>query len=84
MAEHYIYILLSKVAPKTYTGVTFDVEKRLSEHNNGCNGYSRKYKPWELFHKEIFKTKKEALQREKYLKSSAGRKFVRSLFKNDN
>jgi putative endonuclease len=83
MAEHFIYILLSKNAPKTYAGVSSDPIKRLSEHNIGSNDYSRKYKPWKLFYTEKFGSRSEALRREKYLKSRSGRRFIKKLMEDN-
>ncbi|MFA7244158.1 MAG: GIY-YIG nuclease family protein [Patescibacteria group bacterium] len=82
MADHFIYILVSKNAPKTYIGVTSDIEKRISEHNSGSNAYTRKYKPWKLFYSEKFDDRSVALKREIYLKSHAGRNFIKKLFQN--
>jgi putative endonuclease len=81
MADSYIYILISEKSSKTYTGATDNLEKRLSEHNSGSNHFSRKYKPWKIFYTERFDNRIEALEREKYLKSHAGRKFIKTLFK---
>jgi len=36
-------------------------------------------KPWQIIHIEGFETKSEALKREKELKSSRGRAFIRTL-----
>lgn len=74
--------LKSKVAPKTYTGFTTDVQKRLFEHNSGSNRYSSKFRPWVLFYFEKYDNKFSAIKREKYLKSHAGRKFMKRLFNN--
>ena len=54
-------------------GYTEDIETRLYEHNFWRTGYTSKKKPWILKHKEAFKTKKEALIREKYLKKLKSR-----------
>lgn len=77
----FVYILLNKKLGKTYTGSTIDLARRLEEHNSGSSCYSKKYTPWDLFYKEEFPTLLEARKREKYLKSCAGRKFVKNLFK---
>lgn len=82
MIKYYLYILKSKIADKTYTGVTTNLKKRLKEHNFGSNKYSKKFKPWRLFYSEKFDRKSEALRYEKYLKSHAGRKFIKKLFNN--
>ena len=74
------YVLKSINFKKTYTGVTTDIDKRLLEHNRGCNNFTRKYKPWKVFYTEEYKSMAEAKKREKYLKSHAGRKFLKTLF----
>lgn len=82
MAEYYVYILKSKIVPKTYTGFTTNITKRLIEHNSGTNRYSSKFKPWVLFYSEKYDNKFSAIKREKYLKSHAGRKLIKKLFNN--
>ena len=79
----YVYILISTNYSKTYTGFTaYDPVKRLSEHNKGCNHYTSKFKPWQIIYQEQFNNQKEAKAREKYLKSHAGRKFVKKIINN--
>jgi len=79
----HVYILLSQKYPKTYVGITQDVNKRLLEHNSGSNQYSKKYMPWRILYTEICKSKSIALRREKYFKSHAGRKYMKKqLFSN--
>ena len=76
----FVYILLSKKLRKTYTGSTPDLDRRLKEHNSGKNTFTRRHAPWELFYKEEYPTLVEARKREKYLKSCAGRNFIKKLF----
>lgn len=79
----YTYILLSKIADKTYTGHTDNLEKRLKEHNLGRSTFSRRYRPWKVLYKEIYNTEDKAIRREKYFKSAAGRRFIKkNLFDN--
>lgn len=76
------YILLSKIAKKTYVGHARDFEKRLKEHNSGRTIFSKRYRPWVAIHKETFDTEEKAIKREKYLKSAAGRRWMKkNLFK---
>jgi len=51
-----------------YKGYTRYPEKRLFEHNNGLSRYTKGKGPWKLVYLEKFKTKKEALIRERQLK----------------
>jgi len=80
---HYVYILLNDAKTRTYTGVSDDVEKRLAEHNDGRVPSSRPYRPYEIIHVEQFETLKEARQKEKFYKSTTGRRRLKSLLFKD-
>ncbi len=72
-----VYVLYSVVHNKIYIGFTSNLSQRLLSHNElGTKGYTLKYRPWELLFKEEFPTKKEALKREKALKSGKGREYI--------
>ena len=74
-----VYVLHSPTYDKIYIGYTSDLRNRLISHNElGDKGWTIKYRPWELIHTEDFSTKSEALKREKQLKSSRGRHFIRT------
>lgn len=74
---YYVYIIKSVQFPEIlYSGSTLDVQARLSVHNNGGSIYTKDYKPWELVWHCAFKTKEQALEFEKYLKSHSGRAFI--------
>jgi len=78
----YTYILLSKIADKTYTGHTINLEKRLKKHNNGKEVFSKRYKPWKIIYSESFLNEVESIKREKYFKSATGRRWMKkNLFK---
>ena len=78
----YIYVLRSKYFRKSYVGSTDDLFRRLKENNAGKNIYTNRYKPWEIIYKEAYKTHKLALDREKYLKTRSGRRFLKKIFNN--
>ena len=72
-----VYVLFSPSHMKIYIGFTSNLEQRLLSHNElGKKGFTLKYRPWEVIHTETFETKKEAMQREKSLKTAAGRRFI--------
>ena len=72
-----VYVLYSPEFKKIYIGFTSDIEARLIAHNHAANkGWTSKFKPWELLYTENFKTKAEAMNREKQLKSAKGREFI--------
>ena len=73
-----VYILYSKEFNKIYVGYTSNLEQRLLSHNMlAKKGYTVKFRPWEILHKEVFESKSEAIAREKQLKSAKGREFIR-------
>lgn len=73
-----VYVLHSDNADKLYIGFTSNIEQRLLSHNFlATKGYTVKYRPWRLIYTEICASKQEAMKREKELKSSRGRAFIR-------
>jgi len=74
------YVIYSEKFDKIYVGFTSNIEARLHSHNSSKNtGWTKSFQPWVLFYKETYPTKKEAMAREKSLKSYRGREFIRSL-----
>lgn len=74
---YFTYILKSQVAKKTYVGYADNLEERLQEHNAGRNNFSKRYRPWKVIYSEVFDTQGEAIKREKYFKSAAGRRWMK-------
>lgn len=75
-----VYVLYSEAYNKHYIGFTSDLENRLKSHNElATKGYTVKYRPWKLIYTEEYIDKKEAIDREKFLKSGQGRAFIKSL-----
>ena len=66
---YYIYLLKSR--NKIYIGFTNNLEKRVKQHNNGENISTRHGIPWSLIYYEAFRSKSDAIQREKKLKYHA-------------
>ena len=65
---HYLYLILCKNG-SIYTGVTNNIKRRFSEHKTKSGGWHTKlYPAVELLYTEKFKTKQEALKREKQIK----------------
>ena len=77
---YFVYVLRSITAKKTYVGMTNDLGRRLAEHNAGKHVYTKRHVPWEVFHHESFENRIKAHAHEKYLKSAAGRRFLKKLF----
>tara|TARA_B110000196_G_C20723795_1_gene465423 strand:- start:334 stop:588 length:255 start_codon:yes stop_codon:yes gene_type:complete len=77
----FVYVLsnYNKNRLTTYVGYTNNIEKRLKLHNKGKGAKFTRGRKWKLIYNEKFKTKKEAISREYYIKKN--RKF-RNLIKN--
>ena len=75
----YVYMLKSKgVKPVTYVGYTNNLKKRISLHNAGKGAKFTRGRKWMLIYKEKFKSKKEAISREYYIKKNRSlRKEIR-------
>lgn len=72
----YVYILQSIESPEQfYVGSTTDLERRISEHNQGKSIHSNKYAPWKIKTYLAFDDHQQAFEFERYLKTSSGRAF---------
>ncbi|HRH04066.1 MAG TPA: GIY-YIG nuclease family protein [Bacteroidia bacterium] len=75
-----VYALYSKEFDKIYIGFTSNMDARFYSHNVAATkGYTVKYRPWIILYTEETESKAAATKREKELKSSKGRLFIRSL-----
>ena len=76
---YYAYFIKSIAHDYFYKGHCADVDKRLKQHNSGSTVSIRPYLPFQIVYTEVFETEAEAIAREKYFKSSAGRRFLKNL-----
>ena len=72
----YVYILLLK-NKRLYTGSTKDLKRRYNEHENGKVKSTKNLLPIELIHYESYLLKSDAERREKYLKTTEGKRLLR-------
>ncbi len=72
----YVYLLEETSGGELYTGYTKDLKKRLVEHNAGENA-STKNKSWHCIYYEACTREEDARRREKYLKTSQGRRTLK-------
>lgn len=56
-----------------------DVPARLIEHNAGKCRYTSGRRPWTVLHVEEYATRGEAMRRERFLKTGAGRSLLDEL-----
>jgi putative endonuclease len=73
---YYIYVLKSD-SGRSYIGHSKDIDNRVVEHNSGKNKATRGKGPWRLVYSEEFETRSEAVMRERYYKTVAGRIVLR-------
>ena len=74
----YVYLLQSEQdAEHFYTGITDDLDSRLSKHNSGEVAHTAKYRPWHITCFVAFAGDRRAFAFEKYLKSGSGRAFAK-------
>ncbi|MEA3464179.1 MAG: GIY-YIG nuclease family protein [Patescibacteria group bacterium] len=82
---YYIYILLLN-NNQLYTGSTNNLKRRIAEHKAGKVKSTNKRLPIKFIHYEAYLLKSDAERREKYLKTTEGKYFLRQqlrdLFKN--
>ena len=58
------------IKPVTYVGYTNNLKKRINLHNIGKGAKFTRGRKWTLIYKEKFKSKREAISREYYIKSN--------------
>ena len=78
---YFVYIIYSEKIDKYYIGYTSDLHNRVRRHNANSKGFTNTGKPWTLVYFEQFDSKKEAANREKYLKAWKSKKKIEALIK---
>ncbi len=76
-----VYVLLSEKDGQLYIGFTSDLKQRLTEHFRGNSKATAPRRPLRLIFCEYFYSKKDALRREKYFKTTAGKKAIKIMLK---
>ena len=80
---YYVYILQSQKNKKwLYKGSTSDLKRRFKEHNSGKNFSTAPYLPFKLIYYETYLLKEDAEAREKYLKTSMGKRVIKKQLAN--
>ena len=72
----YMYILL-RSDKKIYTGYTSNLKRRMIEHEKGKVTSTKRYLPVQLIHYEAYQVESDARRREKYLKTTEGKRFLK-------
>jgi len=74
----YVYVLLSLKDSRFYTGYTQDLKQRIEQHTLGKVGTTRNRRPLKLVYYEACLDQADALHREKYLKTTWGKRYVKN------
>jgi len=73
---YYLYVLESARDGNRYIGMTQDLRKRLHEHNTGESFATSGRRPFSLVYYEACLSYHDTKQRENYMKTTAGRRFI--------
>ena len=80
--SYYVYMLISKkIKPVSYVGYTKNLKERIKLHNSGKGAKFTRGRKWKLIYKKKYKSKKEAISREYYIKKN---RTLRNKLKNEN
>jgi putative endonuclease len=74
----YVYVLRSLKDNQFYVGLTRDLPLRVQQHNKGLVISTKKRAPFELVYWEGCPSEGDAAQREKYLKSAWGKRYIKT------
>ncbi|MEE8638567.1 MAG: GIY-YIG nuclease family protein [Candidatus Margulisiibacteriota bacterium] len=73
----YTYVLRSEKDGKLYVGWCKDISRRIEEHNNGFVQSTKHRRPLKLIYYEACNLEKDAIAREKSLKTGFGRAYLK-------
>ena len=77
----YVYVLVSKKDNGFYIGCTKDLKIRIKEHNAGHVKSTKNRLPVELIYYEASLNQGDAFNREKYLKTTYGIRYLKNRLK---
>lgn len=82
MKYFYTYVLQSEKDRQFYTGYTHNLNQRVKQHNEGKVQSTKNRIPLKLIYWEGPLNQKDALHREKYLKTAWGKRYLKTRLKN--
>ena len=78
---YYVYVLQSLKNKSFYIGYTSNLKQRFKEHNAGKSLATKPFIPYKLIFYEAFLSRKDAKNREVYLKSGWGFRSIKRTLK---
>jgi putative endonuclease len=79
--KYCVYVLESQKDHKLYIGQSSNLKQRLSEHHRGNSKSTAPRRPLKLIFCEYFLSKTDALRRERYFKTTAGKKALKLMLR---
>jgi putative endonuclease len=76
-----VYILKSQKDGLLYIGFSTDLHRRLTEHIDGHSDATSPRRPFDLIYCEYHASKTDALRRESYFKTTAGKKALKLMLR---
>ncbi len=76
MIFYFVYALQQN-NKQLYIGLTENLKRRWKEHKNGKVKATRKRRPLKLIFYEAYRSKKDAEKRERYLKTTKGKRTLK-------
>jgi putative endonuclease len=74
----YVYVLRSQTDRQFYVGLTRNLPSRVQLHNKGQVPSTKKRTPFQLVYWEGCLNESDAAQREKYLKTAWGKRYIKT------
>ncbi|MBN2103338.1 GIY-YIG nuclease family protein [bacterium] len=78
----YVYVLQSTIDNQFYVGYSINIQKRVDEHNRGRVKATKYRKTLNLVYWEGCLNQKDAIKREKYLKTAWGKRYIKNRITN--
>ena len=75
----FVYALASSHRKYIYVGLSANLKERIRRHNHGFEKTTKPYAPFRLIYFEVVNDRPTARRREKFLKTTSGKRFLRSI-----
>lgn len=80
--QYCVYVLLSLKDKNFYIGYTTNLNQRLTSHIKGNSLATEPRRPFILLFCEYFLSKHDATRRERYFKTTVGKRLIKLMLKN--
>jgi putative endonuclease len=74
---YYVYVLEDIIRGRRYIGYTTNLQRRVREHNQKENFSTQYSSQWKCIYFEACLNQRDALRREKYIKTTQGQRLLK-------